>query len=203
VLVADCILLRPSDDICSIVSTKQNAAKATYRGAEAQLTILPTDELMINVGYGYVDPEYKKWPDIDRAGNPVDKSDTIFFFQPDHELNASIRYTLPIKQDIGDLSVMANVSWRDDMIMTVDPKVLANPAYKKHVVQDAYHILDMRFDWKRFMGSPMDFSLFVNNLNNKTYVVSASDQLKDNRNLFMTHIYGEPRTYGASVRYSF
>lgn len=201
VLQAECI--DDGGEVCSVVSTTQNAAEATYRGVEAQLNVMPTDNLVFNIGYGYVDPEYRKWPDIDSEGNAIDRSNTLFFFQPGHEVNASVQYTLPTSPEVGDMSVMANISWRDDMVLTVDPQVLANPAWRNDVTQDAYHIIDLRADWRGILGSGFDFSFFVNNLQNKKYIISASDQLKENRGLFFTHIYGEPRTYGASVRYSF
>lgn len=201
VLQAGCIDI--GGGLCDIVSTTKNAAKATHQGLEAQLNIIPSDNLVINVGYAYVDPEYKEWPDIDSEGNAIDRTDTIFWFQPDHEANASIQYTIPTSARVGTISIMSSISWRDSMYLTFAPETVRNPAWRKAATQDAYHIVDFRVDWKDVLSSNFDLSFFVNNLQNKKYVVSASDQLKENRGMFFSHIYGEPRTYGATVRYSF
>ncbi len=201
VAVSECLDL--GGEFCQIVSNKKNAGEARYRGMELQFTVVPTDNLQLDIGYSHVDPKYKKWDDIDSQGNPIDRSDTLFPLQPDNEFNAALRYTIPLASDIGDLTLNANVVWRDDQVLTLDPNVLLDSRFRDVAIQKSYHLIDLRADWSSVMGSKFDLSLFVKNLEDKTHVVSRSDQLREGRNLFMAHIYGEPRTVGAAIRYSF
>lgn len=201
VSVGECIDL--GGDVCTVVTVMKNAAEATYQGADLQMRILPSDNLEFNLAYAYIDPEYTSWVDTDSQGNVVDRSDRSFAFQPKHELNASVKYTLPVDPAIGMVSVMGTVAWKGDHDLTFERATLKDPRYAKYVKQDAYHVIDLRLDWNNMFGSAFDASLFVANLENKTRIVSANEQVRENRDLFVTHIYGEPRTFGASVKYSF
>lgn len=201
VTVGECIDL--GGPLCSVVTVKKNAAEATYQGAELEMNIQPSDTLMLNLIYGYVDPEYTKWLDIDSQGNVKDQSDRSFSFQPDHEFNASIKYIFPFDPSLGDISMLTSMAWRGSHTLTFDKAVIADPRYSRFSKQDAYHIVNFRIDWKNMLGSNFDISVFVNNVEGKAAVVSSTEQVRDNRDLFMTHTYGEPRTFGASLRYSF
>ncbi len=68
------------------------------------------------------------------------------------------------------------------------------------VVED-YAIWNFRVDWLGVMGSTFDLAAFVNNAADEDYVtggLNVPDTLG-----WAAATYGPPRTYGASVRYSF
>lgn len=201
VSVGECIDL--GGPVCTVVTVMKNAAEATYQGADLQMRILPSDSLELNLAYAYIDPEYTSWLDADSQGNVVDRSDRHFSFQPKHELNASIKYTLPVDPTVGTISIMGTIAWKDAHDLTFEKATLNDPRYSEYVKQDAYHVIDLRLDWNDMFGSAFDSSIFIANLEDKTRIVSVNEQVRDNRDLFVSHIYGEPRTFGASIRYSF
>lgn len=201
VSVSECIDLGQGG--CSVVANKKNAGKARYQGAEAELTLVTPSGIRLGLTYAYVDPTYKKWDDMDNQGNYVDRADTIFNFQPEHEVGANLSYPIYMASDLGEIVLSANILWRDKMFLTAAPEVIAVPEWRSQVIHDSYHLINLRADWRDVQQTSIDLSLFVKNLENKTYVTSRADQLRDGRGLFWSEAYGEPRTYGVSLRYSF
>ena len=68
-------------------------------------------------------------------------------------------------------------------------------------VVDDYAIWNFRADWRGVMGSRFDLAAFVNNAADEEYVTGGLN-VPDTLGWAAAN-YGPPRTYGASVRYSF
>ena len=64
-----------------------------------------------------------------------------------------------------------------------------------------YAIWNFRVDWLGVMGSSFDLAAFVNNAADEEYVTGGLN-VPDTLGWAAAN-YGPPRTYGASVRYSF
>jgi iron complex outermembrane receptor protein len=200
-----------------------NAAEAEIKGVDFDVLIAPSDSLQISFAYAYVDTEYKEW---DRAvENPkyvaggteprsvvIDYTESPFTYIAEHSLTSSLKYTLPLDASVGEVSLMGSVYWQDDTIASGDSWRWTDKQYfnwsqenldealASTVVED-YAIWNFRVDWLGVMGSTFDLAAFVNNAADEEYVtggLNVPDSLG-----WAAAAYGPPRTYGASVRYSF
>jgi outer membrane receptor protein involved in Fe transport len=74
--------------------------------------------------------------------------------------------------------------------------------------QAAYTLVDLNASWNRVMGSALDVAVYVKNVTDKEYAVGGiqlyeSSYQAISRFGLVTKAYGEPRTFGAEVRYRF
>ena len=195
-----------------------NAAKAEITGLELDVTFQPIDDLMLSASYSYVNAKYKdKADDIDFNGDRVlagaelgvDTSSNAFAYIPEQSATASVTYTLPLPAEVGDISFMASAYWQDKMRSHPLYKQFdqytwsaANKAIAKDVSEiDSYAVLNLRADWRGIMGSSFDAAIYVDNLEDEQYVQGGLNIIESLG--YTAYNYGAPRTYGASVRYSF
>jgi len=90
-----------------------NAAKAEVWGGEFDVTIAPTANLVINLGYAYVDAKYKDWPRVVSTGETVDYSNAPFVYVPENSATGSVTYTLPLPGSWGAVNLNASGYWQD------------------------------------------------------------------------------------------
>ncbi len=62
-------------------------------------------------------------------------------------------------------------------------------------------ILDLRLDWLDALGSSFDLSLYIDNATDEEYIIGGANII----DIVGVNVatYGPPRTFGATVRYSF
>lgn len=197
-----------------LVTRTENAGKAEITGFEVEATLLPTDNLKLNVSYSYVDAKFVEKTDL-LGGVEVDTSDNAFAYIPEHSATASATYTLPVDASVGEMSLMASAYWQDEMTTHPlvkqfgllparmggywsDADVRAMQDYSK---EDSYAIWNARFDWRGVMGSSFDVAAYINNATNEQYVLGGLNVVDSGG--YGAATYGAPRTIGASVRYSF
>lgn len=198
-----------------------NAAKAEIKGLELDLSIKPINELTLAVSYSYVDAKYKDRTDnIDFNGNRtlqaneigVDTSNNAFAYIPEQSATASVTYMLPLDASLGDISVMASAYWQDEM--TTHPLLKqfdsftswnsvpgTTQAMKDASVVDSYTVYNLRVDWRGIMGSTFDAAVYVDNVTDEEYVQGGLNVVESLG--LAAYNYGAPRTFGASVKYSF
>lgn len=198
-----------------------NAAKAEIKGFEADITLLPTDNLSLSLSYSYVDAGFDKNEAsiADGYGGiyQFDTSDNDFVYIPEQSLSASATYILPVDESLGEMSIMATVYWQDEMSThqllgdfaqyqnaAINPAARwtdANVALAESVSKaDAYDVWNLRFDWRNMMGSNFDMAVFMNNVTDEQYILGGLNVI----DVFYTgYTYGAPRTFGASLRYQF
>lgn len=136
-----------------------------------------------------------------------------FQFTPKNQFSLTGRLDLPIDEAAGNISLSATYSYVDAQY-TSPSKANAGEPYAwiggncPHIGNsvvcgpgDGYGLLSMNLQWQSVMGSNFDLSAFATNLSNETYILSSNGSSYQNG--FNTYIYGEPRMYGASVRYHF
>lgn len=196
-----------------------NAKEARIAGIEIETIIRPTDNLDLSIGYSYTDAKYTDYkltvpPDplarsIDSCRGPVavpypgqpetliDLSCTPFEETPEHMLNVNARYALPLGE-AGTLIFGATYSWIDKIwhgsTMTPKDDPLGWTA--------SYGLLNLSIDWKGIFGSRFDAQLWGTNVTDKTYRSFAYTGYSSSTG-FTNSVYGEPRMYGLSLRYSF
>ncbi|GAB3102417.1 TonB-dependent receptor [Aestuariicella hydrocarbonica] len=207
-------------DTGSLTTETVNAGKAEIKGLEFDVTVAPTDSLLLSLAYSYVDAGYKDNVVGVNARNAlggydttsVDRSDAPFTYIPEQSLTASVTYTLPLDSSLGEMSLMASVYWQDEMqtnqwagdfdiVGGIQGWSDANIAMAEEVSTiDAYEVLNLRFDWRNIMGSNFDVAAFVSNATDEEYVTGGLNVIDIQ---YVGYTYGAPRTYGASLRYLF
>lgn len=191
-----------------------NAASATIQGVELDVMWAVTADLMLSLGYAFVDASYDEW--ITEARDPltdtlvpVDTSNDAFGFTPEHTATATASYTLPTPVELGEMTFTASVYWQDDMVNFANPSqfevTVPDPALRQiaydSIYVDAYTVGNLRFDWRNVMNSEFDAALAVNNVTDEEYVIGGFNQI-DSLGL-VESAYAPPRTVVASLRYNF
>jgi iron complex outermembrane receptor protein len=186
-----------------------NAARATVNGLEAELVLRPTDALTFNLGYSLIDAQYSSWFDSIVIGGvitPVDISDSRFAYIPKHQLNASVRYELPVSDDIGQIALLGTAYFQSAVYDTDINSRNCGPggAYLNCLNADSrldgYGLIGLRAEWKKPFGAPIEVAAFVENLT-KTYYENFGFTALANG--FRSVGIGAPRTFGISVRAAF
>lgn len=110
----------------------RNAAEAEIQGGELDLTWIATDELLLRLGYNYLDATFNEFigtGGADFSGNPLPNS-------PEHTLSASIDYQKQLAND-WTIGLGTDWFWSDDQnydVFTDDP----------FTQQDAYDVGQVR-----------------------------------------------------------
>lgn len=174
-------------------NTVVNAASATIQGGEIEFTALPFDALEISGYIAVVDAKYDEWTDI--VAN-TDRSKSRFGTLPERSGSLTVRYQLPLSDDVGAFYIAGNVYAQSDMALYGDNE--NNAACQ----QGGYSITNARADWEDALGADgLTLSAWGRNLGNREYYTSGlclSSQVG-----FTSAYPGDPRTFGLSVSYSF
>ncbi len=189
-----------------------NAAAATITGVEFDATIAPTSSLVFNLSYSWVDPEYDEWDRLVLVqGEPqvLDYSRAPFVYIPEHSLNGSVTWTLPLDPSWGEVRLSATAYWQDEMQTNDDPWLWPELGWAEDdlenalatVVIDDYTVWNFRADWYGVMGSNFDLAAWANNAFDEEYVTGGLSVPEDLG--IVAHTYGTPQIYGASLRWSF
>ena len=214
----------------SATTTIQNANKSTIQGVEAETTLLLSDGLTYTLSYTYLETHLDSmdpplaidlWTEV-----PSAIEGQHLTFSPRHAVTTGLNYRLPLPLEVGDVTVGLNYTFISSQNST-------NTARKKFNAEDDYQdpngligvdfidpnrdtievkgspygrlparqLLNFNLGWKAIFGSPFDASFFVTNA------------LKEEYNAYVSGLYnssgaeygvaGEPRMYGAKIKYNF
>jgi iron complex outermembrane recepter protein len=168
------------------VTIVANAASATIKGVEAELTVRPVEALTLTGNVGYLDAKYG------HDANPGCTSPFqvgCFFGQawpaPKWNYTLGAQYVMPTQ--VGDLTANVNWTWQDDLALIPE-----SPEFAINAIQKSYGLLSGRIalsieDWDA------EVAVFGRNLTDEKYYTTAIGF----QNLgFATSFTGEPRTYG-------
>jgi iron complex outermembrane receptor protein len=155
-----------------------NAAKATTQGVDLGFTALPLPNLILDGGVQYLDAEYSEG-DLERF-NVV--------FAPDWSGSLAATVVLPIAGGNGYL--------RTDYSFMGDH--YTNPTYQAPETQQDRELVNVRLGWR---NDSWDAALWVRNVTDESYssLAAAPFLLTGMTAQFLQ----PPRTYGATVKYSF
>lgn len=204
------------NDGATLQNTVRNAASGTIQGGEVEFTFIPVDSLELSGFFSYIDAAYDKWTDQNSSAVcqptnptrpafcdiPVDRSKNTFSGIPEKSGSLTARYTLPIPESVGDLSVSANVYWQDKTSLYTDNAVDSTGAECQGSSQGSYKIYNARIDWDRFLGvDGVSLAAWGKNLGNEEYFTSGLC-LYNTAGIAMGYP-GDPRTYGVTAQYKF
>jgi iron complex outermembrane receptor protein len=172
-----------------------NAGKSRIKGFEVETSLNPFNNFRFDLGYSYLDTEIlqvEPVPDIDAlyrpgsapaVGNPL-------ALTPKHQLTMTGSYTLPLNESIGEVTLSATYNYTSRTLSGYSGSI---------VILKPKTLLNATLEWKSIAGSHVDGQLFVTNLTKEKY--STYRTYSAGVNVFDT--IGQPRMYGARIRYGF
>ncbi len=181
-------------------TTTTNAATATSQGVELELTALVTEGLTLSANYAYVDATFDAYcqeADTDNsltgaaclADNGVDNKGNQLEYSSEHVFNLSAEYIMSL-QDKGDLIFNTSYNYVSDQYFGPD-----NTAG-----QEAFDLLAASIAFESADGH-WYLSLWGKNLTGEEYNVDFIDYGKTADGA--AYVQGDPRTYGATVTWTY
>lgn len=175
----------------ALINLIVNAAKAKIKGLEADLTLKPFEHLTLGASYSYTDAKYTSVIDV-QTGNEI--TGRPFPFLAKHRLNLSANYTVPLADNVGELSFGANWAYSSKYSLSVFEDPLG--------VENGYNQLDLRADWNNVIGQEgLSVGVFVNNVTKELYKIGGVPIYSVLGTTSL--LYNEPRTWGVQLRYRF
>ena len=171
-----------------------NVADGVVKGADLEATIIPTAHIELSGFYTYLDPYFTSnmFQGENYVHSPV--ADVVR-----HKISTTARYLFGLPSSVGDVSISATAVWQSAQVGSLNLNTTPNAdPYNNEIPK--YGVLNMRADWKRVMGYPVDLSAFCNNVTNKVYLVLQDGAWASGQD---TGEYGPPRMFGAEVRWHF
>src|SRR3546814_18606728 len=128
----------------------------------------------------------------DVCSSDLERIDTPVTGAPKHKLDVAARYVIEAGPDIGDFVLAGNGSYQSKINISDDALFSATSREQ----QKGYVLANLRIDWNTVMGNPIDASLFVYNLLDKTFTIGSGNMLTTP--MGTTHVsYGDPQRKGA------
>jgi len=163
--------------------TTLNAAQATVQGFEFDGSLSVTDELAWHLGYAYLDATYDDYAfnaALDYSGNRMVRS-------PKHTINSTLEYAHPVAN--GLLRIRGDVSWTDKYFFEADEGLTPGTDQK------AYALFNVSASYG---FGPWTVSVWGKNLSDEVYRTTTLSF-----GAFTMEYLSLPRTYGASIRWSY
>lgn len=168
------------DPVLGTVQSVFNAASATIKGVEAELTVIPTSGVTLTGNYGFTDARY------DRFAGFANFRSLQFVRVPRHTINLMADYETRLAN--GDrLSFHAGTAYMSRTYFD-DPNFLT---------QKPFWLVDANITYT--LRNDLSFTLFSRNLTNTQYATYGANLGVFGENRFP----GDPRTYGGRISFKF
>lgn len=170
-----------------------NAGEAEMKGAEIDVTFLATRDLMLTLSYAYLDADITKAISPDTGEDVTDEF--AFSSAPQHSGTASLDYTIAT-WDWARLGLNVSYNYLDEKNGAVRSSSIEN------TFLDDYDLLNARlglYDMP-LMGGVLTAAIWGKNLEDTEYEINAVDNLPQ---ASRSVIWGDPRSYGIDLIYSY
>jgi iron complex outermembrane receptor protein len=187
------------------------SARAHIQGVEIEALLKPTPHLEIGGNFSYTDAKYDDYhytataptPDcsgaVIPAGGLADASCIPFQYVAPRIYSVHLAYNQPLAGDLGELALF--LSWSRSSAQYTEAIQL--PSVQPGAWLEPFGLLNISLDWNNIAGRKVDLGFFMTNALNKLYRISNSDVFQQGSLLAWNTIYGEPRMFGARLRYHF
>ena len=166
-----------------------NIGESRVSGLDLELTVVPVENLSLDLGFSYLDTETRKY-EAPPAVAPYVVNDRIpFNYTTDKTYFLGVRYGVPLSGAVGEELLFNLQHYRTNDLNYTD------------AVVPSYHLTNLRVDLRGIGGTGLDLGIFVRNLTDEEYNTTAN---ASGAFIGMTSmLYGPPRMYGAQMTYSF
>lgn len=170
-----------------------NAGEAEIQGLELEAIWMVTEEFTAYLNYGYLDPEYKDY--VDPVSLAQLKDVNKFVYSPENKVALGLEYVSDV--GFGELRARVDYSYTDE-------QYFYNDLYSAMVTAaDSYSLINARVaitDMDMGDGQSLEMGAWVKNLTDEEYRVNG---IPSPTALEGLNYYGDPRTVGIDVTYSF
>ena len=183
-----------------------NAGKSRIAGVEASGTVTLFQGFTLEGAYTYLDTKLNR---VNVAATAPDSPYDIgasqapgdpLTFAPKNKFTITGDYALPVAPSVGRVSVGATVVHEDRMLTNYSVRD-AEGKLDSYSYVPSRNLLNLNANWTGIGHSNVDLALFATNVLQKTYYSVYAPLLPSAG--FATGIVGEPRMYGARLRYHF
>lgn len=164
-----------------------NAGSVDINGLEIELTAILADNLVLDMGYGYIDAEYDEINPVGGLSLSIDESAKLVN-TPEHSFNVGLEYTLPIAGN--------ELAFRVDYVYTDD--IYNDSQNSPFLFQESTEIVNVSIRYS--FGEAIDLVVFGTNLADERYIQSGDSNFGLG---FHEANYNRPREYGITLRYRF
>lgn len=185
-------------------------ADARIQGIEAEASLRPFPGLEVGGTFSYTDAKYKRYefqPNIpvqDCSGNLVTPTGTAvltclpFQYVSPYIYSVHVSAERQLGGNLGTISLFLNYAHSASQ----HTEATVVPVDQKPQEQlNAFGTLSLSINWRNVGGSRLDIGFYGTNLTNNLYRVSNANTYSSQ--LYGATLYGEPRMYGARLRYAF
>jgi iron complex outermembrane recepter protein len=178
--------------VTTAITNADSESKVT--GFEFEGTLLPSDHFELSGYYSYTRARFGSYsvPGTLTFPDPVDLSGEQFPLVPENKYGVTARFMLPAGA-AGEFQLIADWSHIDEVSVADvrDPLLATFPGYE---------LLNLKLDWN--VGTTgLTASLFATNVTDEEYRIGGYPIYSGIG--FTSTLWGEPRMWGAQVRYSF
>ncbi|MFK7977221.1 MAG: TonB-dependent receptor [Halioglobus sp.] len=170
-----------------------NAGEAELSGIELDVTAALSDSLRVHLSYAYLDSEFVEVID------PISGDDIsdiyLLVAAPENSYNVDIDYSVG-EFKWGNLSANLNYGWRDTREIRPTELEIGDPLKSYGLLNARLSLTDVAFSG----GGSLGFALWIKNLTDEEYQLDGFG-LPTTDSTLLT--YGEPRTYGVQLSYTF
>jgi iron complex outermembrane receptor protein len=164
--------------------------RATLKGGEFEVTVVPFKELRVSGFYGFATGTYDQFIDSTR-GVPISLAGQDISGIAHTTGGVTIDYQPTLGDRLGSPEFVANIYSRSTLSSN-----LLNPG-----LLGGYTNVDLRLDWRSVGGRPVDIAIYGNNVTDDRHVAINNDLL--NVVGVQSEQFAEPATFGVEVRYRF
>jgi iron complex outermembrane recepter protein len=168
------------------ITVTQNVGKARFQGGEIEVGAL-IESLTLNASAGFIDPKFTQGPNV---GLPVTNLS---------KTTIAVGAHYPLETAAGRFTFNVGYNWRSKEYF-FEP-IPGNAAQSSNIAQGDYGLLDARIDFD-LKSRPLSVSLWGRNLDAVEYRTRVTGLVAGGLP-FDPYIAGNPRTYGATIKYRF
>lgn len=173
-----------------LLTATLNAASGTIRGADFETSIRPASWLNLSAFYSYTDAFYKSFPSPEGDATASEFANT-----PKTKLGATAEITAPLAGDYGSLSFRGSYYHQSHQYFW--DLNFNNPESRA----PGYNLVNLRAEWSNIGGKPLSVAFFGTNIFNTKYMQQGNPLAAALG--FNSVAYGDPRMYGAELRFDF
>lgn len=171
-----------------------NANRATIEGGELEVFAKPFRDLELSGAYSLTEGVFDDFA-TQVNGVPAELGGVDLPNISRSTYTAALTWHLPLAEHWGDPEFTADYYYRTKQIGNAQ-----QPLGPFNTVP-GWSVTNLRLDWAGIAGSNVDAALYVNNVANRLNPIFVTDERASL--LYATVQYGEPRLFGAMLRYRF
>lgn len=188
----------PGTGLGSPTGGVQNLGRSRIYGFEAEAALTPYQGLTFDLSYTYLNTKVTKaTPPIAVPGSTFTPTANIttgtrLQYTPNDKLSFTATYKLPVDESLGNISVSGTYTYTGNEVTGIPGPYQILPSYG---------LINFNVNWESINGGPIDAEFFMTNAANDLYATNIEDF--SNILGFASRSLGEPRMFGARLRYHF